>query len=182
MAIVHITDIIHTLSPNNKIKEEYNCHLDPDIRGAIKDRPTGWKPTFGQEKTALRHLQKQGVGIGDLFLFFGWFKQTEYIAGQLRYKKDALDWHVIYGYLQIGEIIDTPTNIPAWLNGHPHAKMERWNSPNVIYTASSKLSFYLNYPEPDVCNFQTGLYLHKEKCSRRVWNLSRFFPANSNKL
>lgn len=53
-------DIIHTLSPNNKIKEEYNCHLDPDIRGAIKDRPTGWKPTFGQEKTALRHLQKQG--------------------------------------------------------------------------------------------------------------------------
>ena len=94
-------DIIHTLSPNNKIKEEYNCHLDPDIRGAIKDRPTGWKPTFGQEKTALRHLQKQGVGIGDLFLFFGWFKQTEYIAGPLRYKKDALDWHVIYGYLQI---------------------------------------------------------------------------------
>lgn len=49
-------DIIHTLSPNNKIKEEYNCHLDPDIRGAIKDRPTRWKPTFGQEKTALRHL------------------------------------------------------------------------------------------------------------------------------
>ena len=119
-------DIIHTLSPNNKIKEEYNCHLDPDIRGAIKDRPTRWKPTFGQEKTALRHLQKQGVGIGDLFLFFGWFRQTEYIAGQLRYKKDAPDWHVIYGYLQIGEIIDTPTNIPAWLNGHPHAKMESY--------------------------------------------------------
>ena len=58
-------DIIHTLRPNNKIEEEYNCHLDPDIRGAIKDRLTGWKPTFGQEKTALRHLQKQGVGIGD---------------------------------------------------------------------------------------------------------------------
>ena len=60
-------DIIHTLRPNNKIEEEYNCHLDPDIRGAIKDRLTGWKPTFRQEKTALRHLQKQGVGIGDLF-------------------------------------------------------------------------------------------------------------------
>ena len=52
-------DIIHTLNPNNKIKEEYNCHLDPDIREEIKDRPTEWKPTFGQEKTALRHLQKQ---------------------------------------------------------------------------------------------------------------------------
>ena len=32
-------DIIHTLNPNNKIKEEYNCHLDPDIREEIKDRP-----------------------------------------------------------------------------------------------------------------------------------------------
>ena len=168
-------DIIHTLSPNNKIKEEYNCHLDPDIRGAIKDRPTGWKPTFGQEKTALRHLQKQGVGIGDLFLFFGWFKQTEYIAGQLRYKKDALDWHVIYGYLQIGEIIDTPTNIPAWLNGHPHAKMKRWNSPNVIYTASSKLSFLPQLPGAGCLQFSNGLVLTKEKCSRRVWNLPDFF-------
>lgn len=29
-------DIIHTLNPNNKIKEEYNCHLDPDIREEIR--------------------------------------------------------------------------------------------------------------------------------------------------
>lgn len=168
-------DIIHTLNPNNKIKEEYNCHLDPDIREEIKDRPTEWKPTFGQEKTALRHLQKQGVGIGDLFLFFGWFRQTEYIAGQLRYKKDAPNWHVIYGYLQVGEIIDTPTNIPAWLNGHPHAKMERWNSPNVIYTASSKLSFLPQLPGAGYLQFSNRLVLTKEKCSRRVWNLPDFF-------
>lgn len=168
-------DIIHSLTPNSNIKEKYSCHLDPDIRKAIIDRPTGWKPAFGQEKTALRHLQKQGVGIGDLFLFFGWFKQTEYIAGQLRYKKDAPDWHVIYGYLQVGEIIDTPTNIPVWLYKHPHAKKERWNSPNTIYTASPELSFLPQLPGAKCLQFSNKLVLTKEKCSRSTWNLPDFF-------
>ena len=64
-------DIIHTLSPNNKIKEEYNCHLDPDIRGAIKDRPTGWKPTFGRITTPA----KTGDGNRRL-VFILWLVQT----------------------------------------------------------------------------------------------------------
>lgn len=75
----------------------------------------------------------------------------------------------------IGEIIDTPTNIPAWLNGHPHAKMERWNSPNVIYTTSSKLSFLPQMPGAGCLQFSDKLVLTKEKCSRRVWNLPDFF-------
>lgn len=168
-------DIIHTLSPNNGIKEEYGCHLDPDIREATRDRPTGWKPAFGQERTALGHLQGQGVGIGDLFLFFGWFRRTEYAAGRLRYKKDAPDWHVIYGYLQVGEIIDTPANIPAWLNGHPHAKAERWSGPNVIYTAASRLSFLPRLSGAGCLRFSDRLVLTKEKCTRRVWDLPDFF-------
>lgn len=168
-------EIIHTLSPNNKIKEEYSCHLDPDIRETIISRPLGWKPAFGQEKTALRHLQNQGIGVGDLFLFFGWFKQTEYIDGQLRYKKDAPDWHVIYGYLQVGEVIDTPINVPAWLNGHPHAKMEKWSSPNTIYTASAQLTFLPQLPGAGCLQFANKLVLTKENCSRKVWDLPDFF-------
>lgn len=86
-------DIIHTLSPNNKIKEEYNCHLDPDIRGTIKDRPTGWKPTFGQEKTALRHLQKQG----------GWESETCFYSLVGSNKRSILpDNYVIKKTLRIG--------------------------------------------------------------------------------
>lgn len=168
-------DIIHSLTSNSKIKEKYSCHLDPDIRKEIIDRPIGWRPTFGQEKTALRHLQKQPVGIGDLFLFFGWFKQTELIAGQLRYKKDAPDWHVIYGYLQVGEIIDIPANIPVWLHKHPHAKTERWNNPNAIYIASPELSFLPQLPGAGCFNFSDKLVLTKEGCTRRVWDLPNFF-------
>ena len=60
-------DIIHTLSPNNKIKEEYNCHLDPDIRGAIKDRPTG--------KDRITTPAKTGGGNRRL-VFILWLVQT----------------------------------------------------------------------------------------------------------
>ncbi len=168
-------DIIHTLNSNNKIKEEYNCHLDPDIREGIKNRPTGWKPAFGQEGSSLRHLQNQGVGIGDLFLFFGWFKQTEFIDGMLHYKQNAPDWHVIYSYFQIGDIIETSNNIPTWLGQHPHAKIEKWEHPNIIYTAASQLSLCPQLSGAGCLNFSPKLVLTKKGCTRRIWDLPNFF-------
>ena len=61
------------------------CHLDPDIRPEIIERMDGWKPAFGQIDAARTHLCNQGVGIGDLFLFFGWFRETEYKNGESKY-------------------------------------------------------------------------------------------------
>ena len=72
-------------------------------------------PSFGQEKAALRHLQNQNVGIGDVFLFFGWFRQTQYIDNRLVYTPNAPDLHVIYGYFQVGGIINRMADVPAWL-------------------------------------------------------------------
>ena len=105
-------EIIHELKAGSKIKENYTCHLDPDIREEIKVRPQGWVPSFGQEGTSLRHLQKQNIGVGDLFLFFGTFRQTELIDGKFSYVKGAPDLHVIYGYLQAGNVITSPDEIP----------------------------------------------------------------------
>lgn len=42
-------NIIHELKENSKIEEKYRCHLDPDIRECIIERPSGWQPAFGQE-------------------------------------------------------------------------------------------------------------------------------------
>lgn len=168
-------DIIHSLNSNTKIKDKYYCHLDPDIRAAAKERQSEWTPAFGQEKSALKHLQNQGVGIGDLFLFFGWFKQTEYINGQLSYKKNALDLHIIYGYFQIGKIIDNPCELPTWLQEHPHIKPERWENPNAIFIASPQLSLCPELPGAGCLQFKDKLILTKEGCSRRIWNLPDFF-------
>lgn len=168
-------EIIRSLNPNTKIKETYYCHLDPDIRESAREREVGWKPAFGQEKAALTHLRNQGVGVGDLFLFFGWFKQTEYVNGKLSYKKNAPDWHVIYGYFQIGEVIDNPHDIPIWLQEHPHSKPERWQTSNVIFIPSPQLSLCPELPGAGCLQFDNKLVLTKEGCSRSTWNLPDFF-------
>ena len=50
----------------NKIRPTDTCHNDPNLL-------TG---QFGQAGAAQTHLENNKVGIGDLFLFWGWFRET----------------------------------------------------------------------------------------------------------
>ena len=63
-------DIIKELNKSTQIKDNYVCHLDPDIRFIKERNIKNWRPLFGQASSALGHLDKQGVGIEDVFLFF----------------------------------------------------------------------------------------------------------------
>ena len=63
------------------------CHDDPMFL------PDG-RCVFGQCGGAQTHLDRQGVTLGDMFLFFGWFNSE----GQG-------DHHRIFGYLKIEEIV-----------------------------------------------------------------------------
>ena len=78
------------------------CHLDPDLRpgGA-----PGWLPAFGQVDAAQTHLAHRGVGVGDLFLFFGRYRLTEFADGHLRYVRGTPALHVVFGYLQVGRVV-----------------------------------------------------------------------------
>ncbi|HEX8229586.1 MAG TPA: hypothetical protein VF826_09760, partial [Chloroflexia bacterium] len=84
-----------------RISPEHTAHLDPDLRYSSYHRAPGWKPIFGQDAAAESHLQRQGVAEGDIFLFFGWFRQTELVNGRYRYVANASDCHHIFGWLQI---------------------------------------------------------------------------------
>ncbi|MGX8699445.1 MAG: hypothetical protein ACSW8F_05890, partial [bacterium] len=69
------SDLLAQLNPG---KTYAACHLDPDIRrdirlAAIPD----WKPAFGQIGSAQGLLRNAHVEPGDIFLFFGWFRQAE---------------------------------------------------------------------------------------------------------
>ena len=168
-------ELICELKPTGKIKETYTCHLDPDIRAEAKDRPQGWMPAFGQDMAALSHLRNQQVGAGDLFLFFGWFRMTEWKDGKLAYVKGAPDWHVIYGYLQVGYIITREEDVPEWLAGHPHNTAERWKRDrNAIYVAAERLSIQPELPGAGCLTKSDRLVLTKKGCPRRVWNLPDF--------
>ena len=79
-------DIIHSLKHKLDIPDK--CHLDPDLRKDIRNRLPGWKPAFGQSGSALGHLQNMNVSVGDLFLFFGRFKEKKKKKkGELVFKK-----------------------------------------------------------------------------------------------
>ena len=127
------------------ISDQNHIHLDPDIRKESRDRLKGWLPAFGQIGTAQSHLANQGVSEGDLFLFFGWFRNVEKRGTEWRFVPGARDIHVIFGWMEIGEILPIGSNLEKvrreapWLREHPHLSGTRSQN-NTIYLASEKLS------------------------------------------
>src|SRR2546421_253160 len=52
------------------------AHLDPDLVEHVVPRLEGWRAMFGQVGASQTHLDNNGVDVGDVFLFFGLFRQT----------------------------------------------------------------------------------------------------------
>jgi hypothetical protein len=158
------------------------CHLDPDLGAWSVPREPGWKPGFGQLDAAAAQLDNQGVGVGDLFLFFGWFRRTEIVGGKLRFVQGAhQDLHVIFGWLEIGEIV-RPTKgsaVPAGLADHPHySERRRANSTNRIYVARDRLTVVPKQPGAGVFRYSEHLVLTKPGMSRTRWALDRAVFGN----
>ncbi len=119
------------------------CHLDPDLfEGNLEKRPEGWRPAFGQHGSALSHLDSYKVGRGDIFLFFGWFKEAKNVNGRWCFHPLAADIHFIYGYMEIGEKwMAEKAKPPKYLANHPHIKVrELFEKPNnCIYLSADRL-------------------------------------------
>lgn len=171
-------EILNQLQPKNKVSSR-TCHLDPDIRdGVIINKINNWKPAFGQCGAPQTHLENQGVTVDDLFLFFGWFRQTEIGAqGQLRYKKDAPNIHAFYGYMQVGDILqgDRIQEYP-W---HPHADNSKpWEINNTLYIPSPDLiigNHKTGLPGFGTLEYTPRLVLTKEGMSRSRWTILDWF-------
>lgn len=120
------------------------CHLDPDIRKNTRIVPIPeWKPAFGQIGSAQSYLRNNNIKTGDLFIFFGRFQQTvgDVSEGTLRFDKDSPILHIIYGYLEVGGIIQNEKLAEGGYSWHPHGHGERLDDKtNTIYEAAEKLS------------------------------------------
>ena len=172
-------DILNSLIPNG---EYTTCHLDPDIRRGIRPEPPEWHPAFGQIDQAQTHLKNQEIKIGDLFLFFGWFRKAEYHNGKMRFIKDSPDIQAIYGYLQIGDILEgTDVKRCQW---HPHSDDSHIYdkngliSNNTIYTAADKLvidGVGTDLPGAGTFSFSEHRVLTAEGKSRTKWKLNDVF-------
>ncbi len=136
--------IVESLS-NRRIKGGDRCHLDPDLNADALERLPGWRPAFGQVEKAQSHLENQGVGPGDLFLYFGWFRAVEPgHEGTWRYVRNAPHVHRLFGWLQVAVAVPVGENLTRaraerpWLAGHPHLN-RRWDK-NTVYIARDTLN------------------------------------------
>lgn len=170
------TQLLHDL----KYKETrygIHCHIDPDLSfDRRKDKPAGWFPAFGQINASASYLRNIGITPGDIFLFFGNFhhvarEQTgsyHYIRKTGDFYQDS-DLQVIWGYLQVGEILSTLEQQKAapW---HPHSIPERTCvSTNVIFKASEHLSFAPALPGAGILSFDRKRVLTLYGASKGTW-------------
>ena len=93
----------------DRLGDDDLCHHDPMFR-------EGGRCVFGQVGAAQTHLANRGVGVGDVFLFFGLFREEE--TGEPH--------HRIFGYLEVARLLhlaeaseDSRREYGAMM--HPHA-------------------------------------------------------------
>ena len=159
-----------------------NCHVDPDIRADNRFTPNAdWKPAFGQIGAAQGLLSNAHVECGDIFLFFGWFRHVEQTEQGYRYAKRknedfyaGADLNVIYGYLQVGEIVTDPQKIAAY-HWHPHAAENRYQKTNnVLYLPTETLSIAPERMGYGTLDFRRNRVLTMEGKSRATWEEKEF--------
>jgi len=127
-----------------RIKADRPCHVDPDLGAKALVRVPGWRGALGQVSAAQSHLSNNGVGVGDVFLFWGLFRSAARSpGGTWTYNGDSE--HRLFGWLQIDEVLMVGEDpLPAldrhpWLRSHPHLA-PGWPSNNTVYVAREKLT------------------------------------------
>jgi hypothetical protein len=171
----------------NRITTDSRVHLDPDLDPAATRRPPGWRPSFGQIGAAQTHLVNQGVGPGDLFLFFGWFRQVEKSGERWRYVRGSPDLHLVFGYLQVESVVPVPRAPTStvrqypWLASHPHvARAAQYSGGNnTIYIGCERLDLggvRTSLPgAASFARFGRQRQLTSPGRTRSVWQLPRWF-------
>ncbi|MEM1051827.1 MAG: hypothetical protein AAGI28_07000 [Pseudomonadota bacterium] len=100
------------------------CHHDPMF---LADETC----VFGQCGAAQTHLERQSVGLGDVFLFFGLFAEEE--TGEPH--------HRIFAYLRVEKMVQLSEGAPQELMelAHPHA-LAMHHSNDVIWRGEGRVA------------------------------------------
>jgi hypothetical protein len=138
-ALSNVGLIVEHLLPQ-KAKANKYVHLDPDLRReALQTRHPDWRPLFGQVDQAQTHLANEGVGRGDLFLFYGLYRDTCIENGKIRYVRGSPKRHVIWGWMVVDEVlrIRSASDGPSWAHYHPHFT-DKHGANNTVYVAATE--------------------------------------------
>ena len=190
-----VEDITRRHDGTSRIGANDEAHFDPDINfdAYVHRKRCGdwedWRGAFGQAGGAATHLREKGVRVGDLFLFFGLYRRVEETQTGWRFVRGAPKQHVLWGWLQIGEIHEvdsqTKSKLP-WARCHPHLQYDGSN--NVLYVASDQVSVGNRFKAPGAGlfpKFHERLVLTDPKAAKQgtwsYWRLPRWFYPDRSK-
>ena len=193
---INIAEVVTGIT-NGRMSGLSLVHLDPDLNFDAyryrKDRPDWqqWRGMLGQAGVAQSHLNKQGVGSGDVFLFFGLYRRVEETAQGWRFVRGAPEMHVLWGWLQVDQkhrVADIGPNDLPWARHHPHLYSKYRDDKNTVYAASTKLELGGDDNGREIAGW--GVF---PKFNRRLvltdpngsgvsqWRLPRWFYPDGNK-
>ena len=118
-------------------QEHQRCHYDP------MPIPHENRLVLGQASNAESHLHNNGVGTGDIFLFYGWFRRIEKMEDRWRYSPMSRDIQLIWSWMKVGDSFDVKTQAQReevkmkypYLSRHPHLA----DSLDVPYPSSNRV-------------------------------------------
>ncbi|HET6602751.1 MAG TPA: hypothetical protein VFG21_00830 [Xanthomonadaceae bacterium] len=159
-------------------------HLDPDLDRKPSLRLPGWRPSLGQTGAAQAHLAGQGVGPGAVFLFFGWFREVARQDGRWRWARGAPHLHVLFGWLEVEEVLPIVSERARclarhpWTADHPHMANPRHYSDarNTLYIAPERSARMPGHPGGGLFrHYHDALRLSCEQGPRSRWRLPAWF-------
>ncbi len=158
-----------------------SCHLDPDLIPTVRPRSQGWRGMLGQAGAAASHLSNQGVGKGDLFLFWGLYAMVDPGTRLARQRR----CHAVFGYLEVDRVVDVGAGeaLPE-APYHPHLTGSYGNRRNLVYVATARLSHDRRRPGWGVFRWAPRLVLSDPgSATLTSWRLPAcFHPSKGTSL
>ena len=132
---------------------EGHVHLDPDIRPDLRPKKASRQCAdlmlFGQCDAAQKHLENQGIDKGTFSSSLAYSKMRLSKVIRPKFVRSSRKRHVIWGWLQIGQIHRIPEgSIPKALEHakhHSHLQFRK-RANNCIYAGTPALTFRPDLP------------------------------------
>lgn len=158
----------------------WDCHLDPNIDHKHKNH-NSTIGVFGQCEEAAGHLINNNIKKGDIFLFFGTFRRVETAPdGRYRYVKKDKEKHIVFGYLEVDEVIDKKETILRDYHWHPHAHSSYIDKTNNVLYVSCKHLFNTVQPGFGIFTFSDDLILTEDNMSKSKWKLNHIMTTTEH--
>ena len=174
-----------------------HIHLDPDLNFEpyrYRNERTNWQQwrgMLGQTGTAQSHLNKQGVGDGDIFLFFGLYRRVEETAQGWHFVTGTPALHILWGWLQVDRkyrVADLGPNDLPLARHHPHLFGHYRGDQNTVYAAALHLDLGNNEDQSGVAGrgvfpkFDQRLVLtNPDGAGVSQWRLPQWFYPDGDK-